>query len=92
MIDEIVRSHIVLMDRIVKENREFQSQFGQTALLGPAPTPCCTGSASGIAPRNESPYLVASTGFVEPERTLKMPRERVRSVLQAVSLGVPTVF
>ena len=36
-IDEIIRSHIALMDKIAKENREFQSQFGQTALLDPGP-------------------------------------------------------
>ena len=34
----------------------------------------------------------ASTGFVEPECALKTPCERVGSVSQAVSLGVPTAF
>ena len=106
------------MDKIARENREFQSQFRQTALPDPAPTPCCAGSASGIAPRNENPRLVssaakakvskpkaqslldgvtmarpyASTGFIEPEHALKTPRERVGSILQAVSLSVPTAF
>ena len=31
-------------------------------------------------------------GFVEPERPLTKPCERVESVLQAVSLSTPTVF
>ena len=34
----------------------------------------------------------ASRGFVEPERTPTMPRERIGSVAQAVSLGAPTAF
>ena len=59
-IDEIIRSHIALMDKIVREKREFRSQFGQTALPGPGPTPCCSGLASGIAPRSENPSLVLS--------------------------------
>ena len=66
---------MALMDKIAKENKEFRSQFGQTTLLDPTPTPSHSGSASGIAPRNESPCLVASAGFVEPERTLMMPHE-----------------
>ena len=91
-IDEIVRNHMVLMDKLAKESKEFQSQMGKTAFLDPAPTPYCSGSASGIAPRNESPCLVVSAGFVEPEHTLKTHCERVRSALQTVSLGMPTVF
>ena len=59
-IDEIIRSHIELMDKIARENKEFQSQFRQTALPDPAPTPCLSGSASGIAPHNEGPRLVLS--------------------------------
>ena len=61
MIDEIVRSHMALMDKLAKESREFRSQFGQTALRDPAPIPRRSSSASGIAPRNENPRLVAST-------------------------------
>ena len=91
-IDGIVRDHMALMDKIARENREFRSQFGQTTLQDPTPTPHCSSSASEIAPHNESPCLVASAGFVEPEHALKTPREQVGSVLRAVSLGAPTAL
>ncbi|KAF8644077.1 hypothetical protein AX14_009506 [Amanita brunnescens Koide BX004] len=82
-IDEIVRSHIALMDKIARENREFRSQFGQTALRGPAPTPRCSSSASGIAPRNENPSLVASAAEA------KVSKPETRGLLDEVTVAHP---
>ena len=78
MIDEIIRSHIALMDKIARENREFRSQFGQTTLQDPAPTPRCSSSASGIAPRNENPSLVLSVAEAKvPKPETRSPSDRV---------------
>ena len=82
-IDEIVRGHMALMDKIAKEKREFWSQFGQTTLLDPAPTPCHSGSASGIAPRNENPSLVLSAAEV------KVSKPKTRSLLDRVTMTRP---
>ena len=66
------------MDKLAKESKEFRSQFGQTALRDPAPTPCRSSSASGIAPRNEKPSLVASAAEV------KVSKPETRSQLEKV--------
>ena len=84
-IDEIVRGHMALMDKIAKENKEFQSQFGKTT-LDPAPlalTPRCSGIASGIAPCKEDPHLVSSAAKA------KVFRPKTRSLLDRVPMARP---
>ena len=51
---------MALMDKLAKESKEFQSQMRKTAFPDPAPTPCLSGSASGIAPHNEGSHLMSS--------------------------------
>ena len=82
-IDEIIRSYMALMDKLAKENREFRSQFGQTTLQDPAPTPRRSSSASGIAPRNENPSLVSSAAEA------KVPKPENRGLLDKVTVARP---
>ena len=69
---------MALMDKLAKESKEFRSQFRQTALRDPVPTPRCSSSASGIAPRNENPSLVASAAEA------KVSKPETRSQLERV--------
>ena len=82
-IDEIIRSHMALMDKIAKEKGEFWSQFRQTTLPDPVPTPCCSGSAPGIAPRNEKPSLVSSAAKA------RVSKPETRSLLDGVTTTRP---
>ena len=71
------------MDKIVKENREFRNQFGQTTLQDPTPTPRHSSSASGIAPRNENPSLVSSIAEA------RVPKPKAQSLLDGVTTTCP---
>ena len=82
-IDEIVRNHMALMDKLAKESKEFQSQMRKTAFPDPAPTPCLSGSASGIAPHNEGPRLVSSAAKA------KVYKPETRSLLDGVTMTCP---
>ena len=71
------------MDKIARENREFRSQFGQTTLQDPAPTPRHSSSASEIAPCNENPSLVSSVAEA------KVPKPETRSPSDGVTTTRP---
>ena len=85
LIDEIIRGHIALMDKIAKENKEFRSQFGKTTLdpAPLAPTPRCSGVVSGVAPHNEDSRLVSSAAKA------KVSKPKTRSLLDGVTVIRP---
>ncbi|KAF8625349.1 hypothetical protein AX14_011636 [Amanita brunnescens Koide BX004] len=50
-IDEIVKGHTTLMNKLAKESEEFQKEMRKTAFPDPAPAPCHSDSALETTPR-----------------------------------------
>ena len=51
MIDEIVKDHTILMNKLAKESEEFRKEMRKTVFPDPAPAPYHSDSALGTTPR-----------------------------------------